>query len=54
LVKALSYILLKVFLIKACAFSELAKDYFQGKGYKVLGGIISPTHDNYAKKVSFL
>ena len=29
---------------------ELAKDHLGSCGYEVLGGIISPTHDNYKKK----
>ena len=29
---------------------ELAKDRLKGNGWNVLGGIISPTHDNYRKK----
>ena len=31
-------------------FSELAKDYLDSKGIKVLGGIISPVNDCYPKK----
>ena len=30
---------------------ELAKDHLQDKGYRVLGGVISPTSDKYNKKV---
>ena len=29
---------------------ELAKDHLQGCGWNVLGGMISPTHDNYKRK----
>ena len=29
---------------------ELAKDQLRGCGWNVLGGIISPTHDDYKKK----
>ena len=32
-------------------FTELAKDYFCKSGHQVLGGIISPVHDLYGKKV---
>ena len=34
-----------------CCFAELARDYLQKHGHEVLGGIISPVHDAYGKKV---
>lgn len=31
-------------------FSEIARDNLTKTGYKVVGGVISPTHDSYQKK----
>ena len=41
----------KIFTVWSCLL-ELAKDYLQNDGHTVIGGIISPVHDQYGKKVT--